>query len=135
MLFCCDVGESGLELKVTQWGAYKSSKIRVLKSENAVLYSKVLYHVFCKSAKNISKYSPAMVAWFVKASVFHSVKKKKVNTPLWPLLFYNFFKHFENICKAPLSGLSWRPEIYKPEDFRGGAFSIRRIEAFLNPPK
>ena len=33
VLFCCDVGVSGLELKVTPWGSNKSSSFKGLKSE------------------------------------------------------------------------------------------------------
>ena len=42
VLFCCDVGVSGLELKVTRWGSYKSSNFKGLKSENEVFYGKLL---------------------------------------------------------------------------------------------
>ena len=38
--------------------------------------------------------------------------------------FRTFSNIFQNICNAPLPRLSWRPEIYRPKDFRGGAFSI-----------
>ena len=35
------------------------------------------------------------------------------------------------MCNAPLSGLSWRPDIYRSENLRQGAFSIHRHCYFL----
>ena len=36
-----------------------------------------------------------------------------------------FWTYFRTYVMPPLSGLSWRPKIYRPEDLRGGAFRIR----------
>ena len=38
-----------------------------------------------------------------------------------------FWTYFLNIFNTPLLGLSWKTKIYRPEDLRGGAFSIHRF--------
>ena len=37
---------------------------------------------------------------------------------------FSYFRAFSNIFNAPLSGLSWKTEICRLEDLRGGCFSI-----------
>ena len=53
-----------------------------------------------------------------------------------PLLLgiYHFqpFFLFHYLCNASLSGQSWRPEIYRPKDLRGGDFSIRLKKPISN---
>ena len=42
---------------------------------------------------------------------------------------FSYFIYFSNtLSNAPLSDLSWKTEKCRPEDLRGGAFSIRQVK-------
>ena len=54
----------------------------------------------------------------------------KKNFCFWAFTIFKLFSYkknsniFLNILKAPLFGMSWKTEIYWPEDLRAGCFSI-----------
>ena len=61
-------------------------------------------------------------------SILSHFYKSMLVTVIWvnfQLILELFWTYFLNILNAPLSDLSWKTEICRSEDLRGGAFSIR----------